>query len=590
MKTPIKSIVRIYSSMSIKSKLFLYISLVMLLALTISVGALYYAYSIYDRQIYEKSSQILNLSSGGIEAELKKIARMSFGILSDSEVQSTLLAIHGGVPSYEKFQNRNSLKTKLVQYFNSEHYVMSVHLIDALNNEIFVNGQSVTIPDEKLKRIRQETHLAGGKVRWFYPDGNDPAVILAREIRAYEDMSLTPIGTLMIRIHMEKLIDDLAANARMGEGQFLIMSGEERIFPNLEPDGGIPAGNATPDEEAGYEIYKRDGDVSFISYIRSSYTGWTYYNVMPFGNTFKSIILMKNMLIFVFLVSFAALFIIGAGLTRGITRPIERLTGQMKTLQKGGLERVDPSTLAPVSAFMDEVGVLNRTFRMMMTRIHELIRENYVKQLIIKETEFKALQAQINPHFLYNTLATIDWMAQMSGQKPISRVVVSLGFLLRSSISNKEPLIPIREELEIVRNYITIQKTRFEEQLDFGMDVTGEIGDYLIPKLSLQPIVENAINYGLEEMIGTCVIRIRGSVRDGCIRITVEDNGPGTNPKLIEKLYSGEIKARGSGIGLRNIDERLKLLFGEEFGVTVESGPGRGTCVSLRLPMRIEVK
>src|SRR5690606_2848016 len=138
----------------------------------------------------------------------------------------------------------------------------------------------------------------------------------------------------------------------------------------------------------------------------------------------------------------------------------------------------------------DEVGQIQRHFRIMLERINELIQENYIKQLVIKDTQFKALQAQINPHFLYNTLESINWMAKMSKQDRISQMVESLGYLLRLSISEQDSVITLHKELHIVQQYLVIQKLRFEERLDFQLDVPEHLVLCTVPKLSIQPIVE----------------------------------------------------------------------------------------------------
>jgi two-component system, sensor histidine kinase YesM len=232
----------------------------------------------------------------------------------------------------------------------------------------------------------------------------------------------------------------------------------------------------------------------------------------------------------------------------------------------------------------DEVGKLQQNFQTMIQQIDELINENYSKQLTIKETEFKALQAQINPHFLYNTLESINWLAKGNGQTQISRMVESLGFLLRNSISLKKPLITIEEELTIVKNYVVIQQYRFEERLDFHMEVDEDIVGFYIPKLTLQPLIENAIHYALEPKIDPCRISIYSIVNKETIKLIVEDDGPGMESAFIEKLKKGEVKTRGQGVGLSNIDDRIKLSYGEKYGVSIESGHNKGTKVIIVLP------
>ena len=221
----------------------------------------------------------------------------------------------------------------------------------------------------------------------------------------------------------------------------------------------------------------------------------------------------------------------------------------------------------------------------MIQQIDELIHENYSKQLTIKETEFKALQAQINPHFLYNTLESINWLAKGNGQTQISKMVEALGYLLRNSISLKKPLITIEEELNIVKSYIIIQKYRFEERLEFTIEVDSAVLGIEIPKLTVQPLVENAIHYALEPMIDPCKIRIYSIVTNEEFQLIIEDNGPGMDPDILEKLKRGEVKTRGQGVGLSNINDRIKLAYGEKYGVVIESATGEGTKIIIGIPI-----
>jgi two-component system sensor histidine kinase YesM len=296
------------------------------------------------------------------------------------------------------------------------------------------------------------------------------------------------------------------------------------------------------------------------------------------------IILMKNILFGGFILSLLLVLGLALRFARSLTRPIEELIVRMRQVQKGDFSLTGYETLEWEFLQMDEVGQLQRTFRMMIQQINELITENFSKQIIIKETQFKALQAQINPHFLYNTLESINWLAKANGQPQISKMVESLGFLLRSSISLKETLITVGEELDIVMNYITIQKFRFEERLVFQLDVPKEAYTLLLPKLTLQPLLENSIHYALESMVEPCFIRIWTRREPGKLILIVEDNGPGIAEVLLEQVRKGEARTRGSGIGLKNIEERIMIAFGESYGIQIESEPGRGTSVSVIIP------
>lgn len=254
----------------------------------------------------------------------------------------------------------------------------------------------------------------------------------------------------------------------------------------------------------------------------------------------------------------------------------------MKKVQTGDLDYYDVGMETQMSK--DEAGQMHENFKKMMNQINFLIGENYKKQLLIKESEFKTLQAQVNPHFLYNTLESINWSAKIAGEKKISQMAESLGFVLRASINMKDMLISLNEEISIVDHYITIQSYRFEERLQFTKNIADAHLTTLIPKFIIQPLVENAIRYGLQEMIGVCKIHVSVSETEETVIICVADNGPGIETEYLEKIISGNYQPKGTGIGLRNINERIKLLFGEKYGLKIDSEIGKGTTVSIILP------
>jgi two-component system sensor histidine kinase YesM len=312
---------------------------------------------------------------------------------------------------------------------------------------------------------------------------------------------------------------------------------------------------------------------------------WMYINATPFNEMFKHIRFVKKLVVIIFALILLIGLLLGYRLARSIVRPISKLTKKMKQIEKGDLDNLEEQSLGVVSqTAQDEVSQLNRTFKMMIRRIRELIDENYAKQLIIRETELKALQAQINPHFLYNTLESINWLAKMNKQAKISEMVEALGYLFRSSIGLKDPLITIEKELTIVRNYVIIQKTRFDDRLDFRMEFPEHLHDALIPKLTLQPLIENAIRYALEPNIEPCTISITVSEEEQGLDIRVSDNGPGMSAEFIKDLQQGKVKTRGEGIGLANIAERIQIVFGPEWGTVIESEPGQGTTIHVRIP------
>jgi two-component system sensor histidine kinase YesM len=569
-----------FRHMRIRHKLSIVIALIVIAAFSFTVLVQQYAFTVYDRQLHAKSSQVLNLSSAAIESELKRIEQLSFTMIADVQLQKLLRSLQASKSDYDNLVYRKELIDLLLSYSGSEPYLYSIQLIDALGTESDA-GNPIAIDSGKRARIMQLSGEAQGGNVWVFPDEKDPALISVRDIRSYTNtvFDLRYLGTLIIRINLDAIVRKLAVEP----GELIILSGSDVVYPrNPTFDPSLIENRLT--KRTGYFSETFDNETLFVSYSRSAPTGWTYLNITPYKQIFERIIFIKRLVVIVFACIFALVILWGIRFSRSLTRPIEDLIARMKLAEKGNFAGANLIAGEETAASMDEIGLLQRTFRLMVERINTLITENYASRLLVKETEFKALQAQINPHFLYNTLESINWIAKMNRQPQISQMVESLALLLRYSVSLKEPIVTLAEELEIVQSYITIQKFRFEDRLDFSLDIPDRYHSLRIPKLSLQPLLENAIQYALEPSIGICSITVRSYETDGGLKLTVEDNGPGMPADTLARLRSGKLKTNGKGIGLLNIDERIKISFGEQYGVQVESRPGHGTRVIVSIP------
>lgn len=569
-----------YSNLRIKYKMFLLISIVMLVISIISLFVQQFAFEVYDEEVYQQSAKSLHLSSSGIENELKKMERLSYRVVTDPEIQNYLISLNRGDAQYDRFLAIDKLKERLLDLGGLDKYILSLQIFDGQGEEYAAGAKLTRTSIERKEKIKLEAMGKAGGISWISPDANEHALVIGREIRSVPNLELNHLGTLAIRIDIEKLFVDFARGLDQQDALFLIMKEDSLVYPREIPSWLVEL-EIDYAGETGFSIPSIGNKRYFITHIPSSYTDWTYMIVIPYDDIFETIQKVKNTMLIIYGLLFVIIVILVLRFAKGITTPIESLNLKMKRVQFGNFEL--ESELDKDFFPMDEAGQMHRNFRIMIQRINELITENYKKQLTIKETEFKALQAQINPHFLYNTLESINWMSKMNGQPQVSLMVESLGYLLRNSMNLNEPLIPLKRELEIVNSYITIQKIRFEDRLEFESTIPLELQDTLIPKLSLQPIVENAINYALEQMIGVCKITIRAAKTPKGLTLVVEDNGPGMVAGLWDDLKSGVIKPRGSGIGLRNIDERIKLLFGEAYGIHIESERHVCTRVTLEI-------
>lgn len=297
-------------------------------------------------------------------------------------------------------------------------------------------------------------------------------------------------------------------------------------------------------------------------------------------------------------VSLCAVLVLVLALThivRSTTQPLFRLARYMSDMEtRGGMQGFD-------YPYRNEVGDLARSFNSMLARIHSLIdeQESYIAQLqeekervrteqqLKRRAELQALQAQINPHFLYNTLDSIRWKAERAGAEDIVCMTTALATLFRIGLSRGRELIPLGQETLHVESYLQIQKLRYGDQLSYTMEVEPELHELYTVKLILQPLVENAIYHGVKESERPGVVAITGKRVEGGVELRVADNGPGIPPARLKALQAD--LARGlsvsrEGYGIFNVNERIRLYFGAQYGMTLESDYGRGTTAVLRLP------
>ncbi len=574
-----------FKNPGIFNKMIMLISFLLLLSFLFSLIFLQYVYRIYDHQIYEKASEVLGMSSVSIENELKELEQLSFTVVSDEQIQNCLRQLLDNPSPYERQLLHNKIINRLVAFAGAEKYVYSMILMDT-NDGVMTAGNREWLSETLQDQLKPLAIAGAGSNIWF-TQGSKNSLLAVRQIKSYTGSTFTldNLGTLVIRIRVERIIADSTSFAEDGGQLNVVDKGTGRsVYPGeplLLPRELV----REVQRPEAYRTVRYSTGTYFVTKTNSSYMDWTYINATPFNEMFRKITFVKRLVVISFGCILLLGLLLGYRLARSIVRPISKLTEKMQRIEKGDLDNLEEQALGFVSqTAQDEVSQLNRSFKMMIRRIRELIDENYAKQLVIRETELKALQAQINPHFLYNTLESINWLAKVNRQKQISEMVEALGFLLRSSIGLKDTLISLEKELNIVRSYVIIQQTRFEERLDFRLDVPDGLLDALIPKLTLQPLVENAIRYALEPNIEPCIISISISRKEDGLDLRVSDNGPGMSAEFIRELQEGRIQTRGEGIGLANITERIQIVFGQEWGTEIESRPGGGTEILVHIP------
>lgn len=324
-------------------------------------------------------------------------------------------------------------------------------------------------------------------------------------------------------------------------------------------------------------VYPDSDTISCIRSLNDSHwriVGVSYTDEL-IGERLKSIqaMVFRIALIFVLLaVAFGGLF------SRVISRPVRDLVTSMEEFENS-TQAYDYQTQRGVR----EVQILSESFAHMVKMIQELMNKVKQEEISLRKTELKALQAQINPHFLYNTLDSIQWMCEQERTADAVKMVGALAKLFRISISRGKELIPIADEINHARSYLVIQSFRYKNQFIYEFDVEEGIAHYLCNKITLQPIIENAIYHGIDRMVDEGLIRIEARSAGNDIEFRVYDNGAGMTKEQCESILKKE-RSDSSGIGIKNVNDRIKIFFGEEYGIYIESEPDEGTTIIIRFP------
>ncbi len=399
----------------------------------------------------------------------------------------------------------------------------------------------------------------------------------------------TSNGILLVDMNFSS-IERLFAKVNSGElsyvylvdenGEIIYHPRQSLVFSNLYQENNAAA--------AVYEdgVHREEflGEMRTVVVKTVGYTGWKIVSVIPDASLAQEWNQMNIIWVTVLAVGILLMIFINFYISAKIVQPLRKLEDSVKDLEPQFPEKI-------YVGGSDEIRHLGLTLRSVVGQIQELMDDIVKRQEEKRKNELDALQSQINPHFLYNTLDSIVWMVESERYQEAISMVTALANLFRISLSKGKNIITIREEFNHAINYTSIQKVRFKNKFEVEFSLDEKIENYMTIKLILQPILENAIYYGMEIMDGDGEILVQGYEKNGDIYIDVIDNGIGMPPELVESLLTraSNLRKRGSGIGLKNVDQRIKLYFGQEYGLTIVSEPDVGTRVTVHLPMKLEV-
>lgn len=580
---------------SIRTSIMLYFVL-LISVLILMVSTLSYVYSTQDAEnlsINYTESLIAEINMG-VDSYIANIKSMSAVICANREVQDLLAyynSLRGGdVPA----EDTNMLAR--MRYSAAEHLstvagtraeitnvavISKYHdvLLNDLSKQINTNSE-YNITDWFLKplSIKEDIIVSPSHVQNLVRDEYMWVISISRAVIDRTTGEVT--GVMVIDLNFQA-IEAICETVQLGKnGYTYLIDSDKNIIYHPQQQLLYAGIKSEPFEE----ILKLDA--SFLRadenkiYTKntSSLTGWTAVGVINADELIRNRTSIVNFYFTLSAISLVLATVAALIISSSVTKPLKQLESAMHLVEQGDL------TIRARTDVNNEIGQLGKTFNTMVGEIKTLMESTVANEEAKRKSEINALQAQINPHFLYNTLDTIIWMSASGKTDEVTEVTAALAKLFRTSISKGENYVTVRNELENIDSYLTIQKMRYGEKLAFSVDVPNCYLEYTVPKLILQPLVENALYHGIKISPDAGVIHIGAHQTENFFVLSVSDNGVGMNSTQLEHLFLPKPES-DHGIGVRNVHHRIQLCYGSAYGLHYASAPGEGTYVEIWLPI-----
>lgn len=577
---------------SIQSVIFATVAVLVLSAVVIVTGV---SMKFTNTSIFENSSEythtIIQQMNQNIDSYIDYMENIAYLISSNEDVQDYLFD--------EKIDNegRYRILNQLQTILDSRSDIRNVGIISkngrmlindgskSVNQDLDINTQewyatALEKPNGPILTSSHVQHIISGERPWV--------ITLSRGIRDRSG-SGEKEGVFFIDLNYSA-ISELCDQSTVGtkgyafildaKGNIVYHPQQQQLYNELQTEN-ISLIMDT-DEDTVLTGTGNDGKLYSIS--RSEKTGWTVVDCTNVKELLSKSRQAQSVYVLTAIILVIVALLFSRFMARSITLPIQKLRDSMKKVQEG-----DFSVSDVVVDSKNEIGSLTKSFDVMTHRIHELMEQNVHEQEEKRKSELKALQSQINPHFLYNTLDSIIWMAEGKKNEEVVLMTASLARLLRQSISNEDEVVPIANEVEYARGYLTIQKMRYKDKLEFQIEVDSSILYIPLIKLVLQPIIENAIYHGLKYKESKGLLIVKGFMKDGNAVLQVIDDGVGMDEETLAHIYDKhKVNYHSNGVGVYNVQKRLKLYYGEDYGITYTSELGKGTTATITIPGRQE--
>ena len=533
------------------------------------------------KQYGESEKQSVEVIGNNIDYILNDVENISKSIISNQELLESI-----------RMGEQEQLVDKLYSFYISSNSIEGIYVITPIGY-LHVGAE---LKDGVKSFPRHELDHTSGEIVWYPTTMKQVKVLSGSVAKRYFSMgrkiidiySLKELGYINIEVDDTVLtgaftgLQDENSKILVCDREGNIIASSEDDFTPIDINQSSYFNTMIQDDNPNYVSYYEDGKKYVAIYSSLNYGKWFIVKTVPEVVLYADLNRIQLYAIVGGIISLIIMFNVVFIYTGKITKPIEVMMQQMKEVEAGNLDvRVE-------SYVYNELDDLSESFNQMVNQIKRLMEDIVAVEHNKNELELEVLHAQINPHFLYNTLNTIRWMAKIKGEDSISDALVALVKLLRVSISFGNNMISLQDEIQYIENYALIQRLRFNQMFEIHYNIKEEHRELNIPKLILQPIVENSLIYGIDEAEKReepIIIDIYTREKNDHIEIVVKDNGSGIEKEVLDNIFKQEQNInRFSKVGLNNVNQRLKLYLGDEYGLQIVSTVGVGTTVIIRVP------
>lgn len=591
-----KKVFRIFQYLSIRTSILMSFSILIITTLlVISFISIRYTENTVKNNSVDYTTKIIKQINNDIDSYITSMDNISELVSKNSEVQEYLFEDEGSI-DYELYNKRILSLFETVKETRED--ICNIAIIDSKDKYIINNGkdelsQYVSIQDTEWYKNailkNGATFVSSSHVQNIIKDNYKWVITLSRTL--INPNTNEQEGIFFIDLNYNAISDLCEKNALGKKGYVFIIDEKGNIIYHPKQQliySGLLTeniGRIINNDTENYFVTDLRGDSCVYTFSKSKKTGWTVVGVAYIDELIKDskeMMLVYGVVIGIIL---GLAIIISIVISKEITRPLKLLKNLMKEVEKGDFETLNIEVTGA-----NEIGSLSNSFNIMISEIKKLVEQNINEQREKRKSEIRALQAQINPHFLYNTLDSIIWMAEGNKTQEVVIMTASLAKLLRESISNEDEFTIIEREVNYIKSYLTIQKMRYKDKFEFNIDIERSIYNFRITKLILQPIIENAIYHGIKYKGGKNLISIEGYELDDEIEILIKDTGIGMDEEQLKNILNPCKKnERSNGVGICNVQMRLQLTYGKEYGLFYESRKLEGTTVKIRIPKRGEI-